>query len=77
MNTEWQRMKELSVSVSELAFNTGISYESLSEIITYLALKKGMGYEMAFEKMLELLLNDDWILLSRKENSNDKYEKDI
>lgn len=70
MNTEWRRMKEVSVSVSELAYQTGISYESLSEIITYLSLEKGLGYKMAFGKVLELLL-------SRKENYDGKFEKDI
>lgn len=70
MNSEWRRMKDVSVSVSELAYQTGISYESLSEIITYLALEKRLGYKMAFGKMLELLL-------SRKENYNGKFEKDI
>lgn len=70
MNTEWRRMKDVSVSVSELAYQTGISYESLSEIITYLSFEKGLGYKMAFGKVLELLL-------SRKENYDGKFEKDI
>ena len=70
MNTEWRRMKDVSVSVSELAYQTGISYESLSEIITYLSLEKGLEYKTAFRKMLELLL-------IRKENYDGKFEKDI
>ena len=70
MNTEWRRMKDVSVSVSELAYQTGISYESLSEVITYLSLEKGLGYKMAFGEVLELLL-------SRKENYDGKFEKDI
>lgn len=89
MNTEWRRMKDVSVSVSELAYQTGISYESLSEVITYLSLEKGLGYKMAFGKVITYLSLEKSLgykmafgevlelLRSRKENYDGKFEKDI